>query len=69
MITNDPGPMSQNSVQLRPPIDATMADIDEMLRRLRRVLPKQSGEVNDSHGSTAERGILKRIFKNRETSS
>jgi hypothetical protein len=52
MITNDPEPVSRHFVLLRPPIDATMADIDEMLRRLRRVLPKQSGEVNDSHGAT-----------------
>jgi acetylornithine/succinyldiaminopimelate/putrescine aminotransferase len=52
MIANDPEPMSQHSVRLRPPIDATMADIDEMLRRLQRVLLRLSGEVNDSHGST-----------------
>jgi acetylornithine/succinyldiaminopimelate/putrescine aminotransferase len=44
--------MSQHSVRLRPPIDATMADIDEMLHRLRRVLLRLSGEVNDTHGAT-----------------
>jgi len=52
MITNDPGPISQRFVHLRTPIDETMADIGEMLRRLRRVLPRLSGEVNDTHGAT-----------------
>jgi len=52
MIANDPEPVSRHFVLLRPPIDATKADIDEMLRRLRRVLPRLSGEVNASHEAT-----------------